>query len=175
MSTPPSSTQLTIVLGMAAILLLAGCTGHEPRSAGQARDSTLETTEQPPPATRGRSAGEQAAVVAVRQVGVPYRYGGNDLTGFDCSGLVQYAYAAAGKELPRTTGGLWQQMQPVSGGNLEVGDVLFFDIEGKVSHVGLYLGSRRFVHAPASGSEVTIADLDSDFYRNAFIRGGRPR
>lgn len=175
MSTQPSSTPLTIVLGMAAILLLAGCSGHEPRSAGQSRDSTLRTTEQPPAAPRGRSAGEQAAVVAVRQVGVPYRYGGNNVGGFDCSGLVQYAYAAAGKELPRTTGDLWQQMQPVSGRNLEVGDVLFFNIEGKLSHVGLYLGSRRFVHAPATGREVTIADLDSDFYRDAFIRGGRPR
>jgi cell wall-associated NlpC family hydrolase len=174
MSTQPSSTPLTLVLGMAAILLLAGCSGHEPRSAGQSRDSTPRTTEQAPPAPRGRSAGEQAAVVAVRQIGVPYRYGGNNVTGFDCSGLVQYAYAAAGKELPRTTDDLWQQMQPVSGRNLEVGDVLFFNVEGKVSHVGLYLGSRRFVHAPATGREVTIADLDSDFYRNAFIRGGRP-
>jgi cell wall-associated NlpC family hydrolase len=114
-------------------------------------------------------------VVAVRQVGVPYRYGGNSTKGFDCSGLVQYAYAAAGKQLPRTTGDLWQQMQPVSDREVAVGDLLFFRIEGKVSHVGLYLGSRRFVHAPATGREVTVADLDSDFYRRAFIGGGRPR
>jgi cell wall-associated NlpC family hydrolase len=66
-------------------------------------------------------------------------------------------------------------MEPVPDRDLEVGDVLFFNIEGKVSHVGLYLGSGRFVHAPATGREVTIAELDSDFYRNAFIRGGRPR
>jgi len=175
MSTQPSSTRLTIFPGMAAILLLAGCSGQEPRSTGPPGDRTARTAEQPSPAGRSRSAGEQAAVAAVRQVGVPYRYGGNNVRGFDCSGLVQYAYRAAGKELPRTTDDLWQQMQPVSGRNLEVGDVLFFDIEGKVSHVGLYLGSRRFVHAPATGREVTIADLDSDFYRNAFIRGGRPR
>ncbi|MEX0976371.1 MAG: C40 family peptidase [Woeseia sp.] len=114
-------------------------------------------------------------MTAVRQVGVPYRYGGNSAAGFDCSGLVQYAYASAGKKLPRTTSDLWRQTQPVAGHQLEVGDVLFFNIEGKVSHVGLYLGSGRFVHAPASGREVTIAELDSAYYRSAFIRGGRPR
>jgi cell wall-associated NlpC family hydrolase len=63
----------------------------------------------------------------------------------------------------------------VSGNQLEVGDLLFFDIEGKVAHVGIYVGSGRFVHAPSSGREVTVADLDSAFYRDAFIRGGRPR
>jgi len=88
---------------------------------------------------------------------------------------VQFAYAKAGRKMPRTTGELWREMPPVPDQDLEVGDVLFFNIEGKVSHVGLYLGSRRFVHAPSSGREVTIASLDSDFYREAFIRGGRPR
>jgi cell wall-associated NlpC family hydrolase len=131
--------------------------------------------EQRQAGTSGRTPGERAAVVAVRQVGVPYRYGGNSVKGFDCSGLVQFAYAGAGKRISRTTGDLWRQMEPVSDRDLEVGDVLFFNIEGKVSHVGLYLGSGRFVHAPATGREVTIAELDSDFYRNAFIRGGRPR
>jgi cell wall-associated NlpC family hydrolase len=110
----------------------------------------------------------------VRQVGVPYRYGGSTASGFDCSGLVQYAYANAGRRVPRTTADLWRQIRPVHAENLEVGDILFFDIEGKIGHVGLYLGERRFVHAPASGREVTIEDLDSAFYRQAFVRGGRP-
>jgi cell wall-associated NlpC family hydrolase len=119
--------------------------------------------------------GEQAAIVAVRQVGVPYRYGGSTVKGFDCSGLVQFAYAKAGKSIPRTTADQWHQMSPVSADNLRVGDLLFFRIDGRISHVGLYLGSRRFVHAPSSGREVTIAGLDSDFYRKAFVRGGRPK
>lgn len=113
-------------------------------------------------------------MVAVRQVGVPYRYGGNTVNGFDCSGLVQYAYASVGKSLPRTTRDLWRQTRPIPANALEVGDLLFFDIEGKVAHVGLYLGDRRFVHAPASGREVSIEELDSAFYRQAFVRGGRP-
>ncbi|MEX2123073.1 MAG: C40 family peptidase [Woeseia sp.] len=142
---------------------------------GPAPETVVQGAPQPSAGSPVRTTGEQAAVVAVRQVGVPYRYGGSSIKGFDCSGLVQFAYAGAGRKIPRTTGDLWQQMQPVSGGDLEVGDVLFFHIEGKVSHVGLYLGSRRFVHAPATGREVTVASLDSDFYRHAFIRGGRPR
>lgn len=126
--------------------------------------------------SKARSAvGERAAVIAVRQVGMPYHYGGNGRKGFDCSGLVHYAYAKAGKQVPRTTATLWRAMRPVSERDLRIGDVLFFDIAGKVSHVGLYIGKRRFVHAPSTGSEVTIAELDSDFYRQAFLRGGRPR
>lgn len=106
---------------------------------------------------------------------MPYRYGGNGRKGFDCSGLVHYAYAKAGKQVPRTTATLWRAMQPVGEHDLRVGDVLFFDIAGKVSHVGMYIGKRRFVHAPSTGREVTIAELDSDFYEQAFLRGGRPR
>jgi murein DD-endopeptidase len=113
-------------------------------------------------------------VIAVRQLGVPYRYGGNSTDGFDCSGLVHYAYSKAGKSVPRTTSGLWRKLTPVDRANLRVGDLLFFNIDGKVSHVGLYLGSRRFVHAPSSGRDVTIEELDSTYYRQAFVRGGRP-
>ena len=165
---------------MAAILIsclfFAACSGPQQREVEQSSRPVAVSQKQPAdsPSTR-RTAGEQAAVVGVRQVGVPYRYGGDSVSGFDCSGLVQYAWSAAGMKVPRTTGEQWRQMQPVAGTDLKPGDVLFFNIAGKVSHVGLYLGSRRFVHAPESGREVTIADLDSEFYRRAFIRGGRPR
>ena len=128
-------------------------------------------TSAPPPSL---SVGERAAVVAVRQVGVPYRYGGSSTEGFDCSGLVHYAYAKAGRSIPRTTRHLWRDLRPVAADQLRVGDLLFFDINGSVSHVGLYLGSRRFVHAPSTGREVTVEQLDSAFYRAAFVRGGRP-
>ena len=114
-------------------------------------------------------------MVAAQQVGAPYRYGGNSRIGFDCSGLVQYAYAQAGLRMPRTTAALWRELPPVTAPELEVGDVLFFDISGKVSHVGLYLGGGRFVHAPSGGKEVTIASLTNDFYAATFVRGGRPR
>ena len=89
--------------------------------------------------------------------------------------MVQYAYAQVGLRMPRTTASLWRELKPVATPALEVGDVLFFDIAGKVSHVGLYLGDGRFVHAPSSGREVSIASLSSDYYRSALVRGGRRR
>jgi len=127
------------------------------------------------PATRVASIGERAARIALDQVGTPYRYGGHSPAGFDCSGLVHYAYGQAGRRMPRTTSQLWSATSPVDQQHLRVGDLLFFRIEGKMQHVGLYVGNRRFVHAPASGRHVSIESLDSPFYRQAFLRGGRPQ
>ena len=119
------------------------------------------------------SAGDRAAIIALDQVGEPYRYGGSSPGGFDCSGLVQYSYSRAGYSAPRTTGQLWSAAKTVDRGELRAGDLLFFSIEGKMSHVGLYLGERRFVHAPQSGRSVSIESLDAPFYKAAFIRAGR--
>ena len=129
-----------------------------------------------PPQQASRTAaspGHVAAGIALDQVGVPYRYGGNSPSGFDCSGLVQYAYTGAGVSVPRTTRQLWSSARTVEDDNLRAGDLLFFSIEGKMSHVGLYLGDRRFVHAPQSGRRVSVASLDAPFYRQALIRAGR--
>lgn len=125
------------------------------------------------PVVAGRL-GERAATIAVEQVGVPYRYGGDTPTGFDCSGLVHYAYARAGKVVPRTTGGLWNGAESINGDRMRAGDLLFFRIAGKMSHVGMYIGNDRFVHAPSSGKQVSIENLRSDYYKKALIRAGRP-
>ena len=129
----------------------------------------------PPEKAAGRpvAAGEHAASIALDQVGVPYRYGGNSPGGFDCSGLVQYSYSSAGYPVPRTTGQLWSAAKTIERRDMRAGDLLFFSIEGKMSHVGLYLGEQRFVHAPQSGRTVSVASLESPFYKNAFIRAGR--
>ena len=167
-------SQAARILGITNVVMLIGCLLC---ACSTLRPSTGGTGElvvgQQQPVNR-RNVGEQAAVVAVRQMGVPYRYGGSTTSGFDCSGLVHYAYSKAGKSIPRTTAGQWQNLRPITADNLRVGDILFFNIEGKVSHVGLYLGSRRFIHAPSTGREVTIAEFDSAYYRKAFVRGGRP-
>ncbi len=164
-------------IGGAVIIgfVLCACSSQQPRtyeasSAGRSGDVVARHDK---PANR-LTVGEQAAVVAVRQLGVPYHYGGSTSDGFDCSGLVHYAYAKAGRGIPRTTSGQWHNLQPVAANKLQVGDLLFFNIDGKVAHVGLYLGSRRFVHAPSTGREVTIEKLDSTYYRRTFVRGGRP-
>ena len=119
--------------------------------------------------------GQAAARIARQQVGVPYRYGGGSPDGFDCSGLVHYSYARAGMRVPRTTGQLWSASRPVGRDDLRTGDLLFFSIDGKMSHVGLYLGEQRFVHAPSSGRTVSVESLESPYYDRAFLRAGRPR
>jgi cell wall-associated NlpC family hydrolase len=124
---------------------------------------------------KAQSVGEQAATVALDQVGIPYRYGGSTTSGFDCSGLVQFSYLQAGKKIPRTTTQLWSSTATVERDDLQVGDLLFFSIEGKMSHVGMYVGKQQCVHAPSSGRSVTVTKLTSPFYASAFIRAGRPR
>ena len=108
------------------------------------------------------------------QLGTPYRYGGSNPAGFDCSGLVQYSYARAGKALPRTTKALWNTATPIESQRMLPGDLLFFSIAGKMSHVGLYLGDGRFIHAPSSGRHVSVESLESEYYSRAFMRAGRP-
>lgn len=164
------------IASIALILFVSACSSQAPRSTTAAvrQAGAMSVPAQIPRGAR-RTQGEYAAVVALRQVGVPYRYGGSTTSGFDCSGLISYAYATTGKNMPRTTSALWRDLRPVAADDLRVGDVLFFDIEGKMSHVGLYLGDRRFVHAPSSGKTVSVASLNSSFYRRALIRGGRPR
>lgn len=154
-------------LTITMLAMMMGCSSQVVHDAGQS----------PPRATavRAHSVGEKAAVIAYQQVGVPYRYGGASSQGFDCSGLVHFAYGRAGKRIARTTAGLWSNTASVQRSELQVGDVLFFDIDGKMSHVGLYLGDQRFVHAPSTGRTVTVEELNTPFYAEAFIRGGRPR
>ncbi len=169
-----SQAARTRFVTLLVVVGLSGCAGQalEPVGGSPSIASRAATPAAP---ARLPSAAEHAAAVAVRQIGIPYRYGGNSRSGFDCSGLVHYAYGQAGVDVPRTTTALWRALSPVTADELRVGDVLFFDIEGKVSHVGLYLGAGRFVHAPASGREVSVESLASDFYSVALVRGGRPR
>lgn len=152
---------------MAALLALGACSS-QPQQMRDASTTTARTTS---PAIS--SPGTLAASIATAQIGVPYRYGGSSPAGFDCSGLVYFSYGQSGKSVPRTTAGLWKNANPVDQSQLQAGDILFFRIEGKVSHVGMYLDDGRFVHAPASGRYVSVESLNSDFYRQAFIRGGR--
>jgi cell wall-associated NlpC family hydrolase len=69
---------------------------------------------------------------------------------------------------------MWEHVQNVDRNRLQAGDLLFFRIDGRMSHVGLYIGENRFVHAPATGRVVSIESLGSPFYSAALIRAGRP-
>jgi murein DD-endopeptidase len=111
---------------------------------------------------------ERAAQVALSMVGKPYHYGGNSPTrGFDCSGLVQYSYASAGVRLSHGTTHLRRASRPISKRDLRRGDLLFFDQEGKnSSHVAIYVGDNRFVHAPSSGKHVHVAGFTTSWDRH---------
>jgi cell wall-associated NlpC family hydrolase len=107
----------------------------------------------------------RAAKAALGEVGVPYAWGGKSpATGFDTSGLVVWAYAQAGRAgLPHFSGALWSAGKHVSRAHLRPGDLVFFyDAE----HVGIYVGRGKFVHAPHTGSTVSVAHLRGDYLRH---------
>lgn len=108
-----------------------------------------------------RTIGERAAAIAVREVGVPYRWGGASPAGFDCSGLVYWAYGRLGIELPHSSYGLYDQGRQVARSRIKRGDLLFFSGLG---HVGIYIGRGRMVHAPHSGSRVQVVSLRRSSY-----------
>ncbi len=74
---------------------------------------------------------------------------------------------------PRTTKTLYDSTFTVDPSALQQGDLLFFDIEGKVSHVGLYIGGKTFVHAPSSGKKVSYASMDNPYWRERLVKAGR--
>src|SRR5258708_12001523 len=94
----------------------------------------------------------------MRYLGVPYVWGGESPSGFDCSGFVAYVYAQVGVSLPHYTGAQWNVGVPVSRGDLQPGDLVFFDGLG---HVGLYIGGDQFIHSPHTGDVVRISSLNA--------------
>jgi murein DD-endopeptidase len=113
-----------------------------------------------------KSIPDRAAAGAAKMVGKPYKPGGAAPSGFDCSGLVLFSYQQAGASLPHNTSQQRKVTQRVKLAELKRGDLLFFDQEGKKhSHVGIYLGERRFVHAPSSGKYVRNDSLDSPYWK----------
>lgn len=114
---------------------------------------------------------------ALALVGTPYRYGGGSPeTGFDCSGLINYVFLnGAGLKLPRTTGELIDIDAPrVDRERLYPGDLVYFNtLGGRVSHIGVYVGERRFVHAPSSGGTVRMDNLDTPYWRKHYVDAKR--
>ncbi len=157
------STVLTCCLS-AASLLLAGCAQWpEPGTAAAV-------------ATPAQSAvGSRVVKLVQQQIGVPYLYGGDTPRGFDCSGLVEYVYAQTGVHLPRTAEGQYNHTPRVARDALQPGDILFFNSgSGNLMHVGIYIGSHWFVHAPEGGKPVSSARLDSDYWKGHYLGAGRP-
>ena len=100
----------------------------------------------PPPSPLSASARRNAtaARIALRYLGTPYSYGGASPAGFDCSGLVAYAFGQVGTSLPHSSYALWDALPKVPRPRLQPGDLVFFNGLG---HVGIYIGRGRYVHA----------------------------
>jgi cell wall-associated NlpC family hydrolase len=117
------------------------------------------------------SASADFALQALSHLGVPYRFGGNDpKVGFDCSGLVKFvARSVLGIDLPRTSDAMARVGSAVARDALEVGDLVFFNTRGGAnSHVGIYIGDGRFVHAPSRRGQVRVEEVDSAYWRARF-------
>lgn len=121
-------------------------------------------------------AGKVISQSARSLVGTPYHYGGNSpATGFDCSGLINYVYRqSVSLQLPRTSRQLIALPQPwiSQRQRLSSGDLVFFRVHGRISHVGIYVGDNQFVHAPRTGGEVRLGQLDNVYWRRHF-RGAK--
>ncbi len=167
--------------GLTPFLILAGCASSPPPQ------SLPPPSIDPPPLSvpdvrwdgstdsavlKGR--GEQLADFALRQRGIPYRYGGATRDGFDCSGLVFFAHRQLGVSVPRTSRDQARQADEIKKRKLEPGDLVFFKIGSRhVNHVGVYVGDSHFVHAPGKGKAVTVNSLDDEYYERRFHSAGR--
>lgn len=113
------------------------------------------------------------------QIGKPYHWGGSSpFTGFDCSGLVYYAYKDVVKiQIPRTANEMYhlRDAAPIKKSELESGDLVFFRINnrGAADHVGVYLGEGKFIQSPRTGSDIRISKLSEDYWQEHYVGARR--
>jgi peptidoglycan DL-endopeptidase CwlO len=128
-------------------------------------------TKEPTRAVSKPTLGERAATIALKAVGVPYRWGGaSPASGFDCSGLVRWSYGRLGIEVPHSSYALYGLGRQVARSRIKPGDVLFFSGLG---HVGLYVGQGRMVHAPQSGRNVEVVALGGSYFGSRLVGARR--
>ena len=164
-----ASTQFALLPLLAVAALLTGCAGtpNLPTASPTGR-IVVE------PRAANAAVGAAIADLAMGMVGTRYRFGGTDpQQGFDCSGLVFYTYSQAGYEVPRTSQEQFRVARKIALGDANAGDLMFFQDQSKLSHVGIYLGDGMFVHAPASGQNVAVASLDTPYYQQHLVAIGR--
>ena len=118
--------------------------------------------------------GAEELIQTARQfVGVPYRWGGTDPNGYDCSGFVQEVFRLSGHQVPRMADVQYQELNKVETDDLQVGDLVFFNTDGSgVSHVGIYTGDKRFLHASSSRG-VIESSLEESYYSSRYVGGAR--
>jgi cell wall-associated NlpC family hydrolase len=153
---------LLFLIGIVASIL-GGCGSHPVRIS----EAEPEPAAASAPAIRATDTASSVALQALAYLGVPYRAAGlSPQTGFDCSGLVAFVYReGAGMALPRNSFDLSRAGQPIERAALKPGDLVFYNTQSRdFSHVGIYLGEDRFIHAPSSGGEVRVENLRAGYW-----------
>jgi cell wall-associated NlpC family hydrolase len=141
---------------------IGGSAGAAGGGGGAAPDAGgTPTVPAPPPSS---SVGSSAAGIAMSQLGVPYQWGGASPSGFDCSGLIMWAYAQVGVSLPHNAAAQFGVGAPVDRSSLQPGDLVFFHGLG---HAGIYIGGGQYVHAPQTGDVVKVSSVDRGDYVGA--------
>ena len=106
--------------------------------------------------------------------GTPYRYGASGRGGFDCSGFTSYVYRKKGVSLPHNAAAQYRKGSRVKSKDLKPGDLVFFNTtRRRVSHVGIYAGEGKFVHASSGGGRVRVDSLNSGYYRSRLVGARR--
>jgi len=124
---------------------------------------------EPPPSAPAAQYGGVVGV-AMQYLGIPYRWGGADPSGFDCSGFIMYVYAQVGVSLPHNAAMQYGVGTPVSKDQLQPGDLVFFDGLG---HNGIYIGGGQFIHSPHTGDVVKISSLSDSWYASTWVGARR--
>lgn len=153
----------------ATVLLLASCGGGH--GVRRPTPPAHDTRDWPKVAPADPAAANAVLIRALGLVGTPYRYGGNTPeSGFDCSGLVTYVFRDMLElRLPRTSRELAGVQGPrIDPRKLAPADLVFFGNRGNVSHVGIYVGEGRFVHAPSTGGTVRLDHLDGPYWKDHY-------
>ena len=172
---PPRRTWRVVALAFATVALVAACGGRDVRAPAPGKPAASQR-HWPVVAPADPAAANAVTIRAIGLVGTPYRYGGNTPEGgFDCSGLVNYVYSdMLDMRLPRTTRDLFAWQGPrIAPDKLAAGDLVFFGSRGGVTHVGIYVGEGRFVHAPSSGGTVRLDHLDGHYWRDHYTGSRR--
>jgi cell wall-associated NlpC family hydrolase len=164
--------RLVILTAAAALATACASTGAVPKPFPGA---TVPTPPRPagPPAIAPPAAPLLIAT-ALSYRGVPYRNGGSDPSGFDCSGFVQWVFAQHGVAMPRDVRAQFSLGESVKRDKVEPGDLIFFETVSKgASHVGIALGHDQFVHAPSSRGVVRVEMYTSDYWRKRYVGARR--
>lgn len=129
----------------------------------------------PAVASKNRSDADSLISSAMGFIGVAYRFGGTTPSGFDCSGFMQYVFRKTfAVNIPRTAAAQANFGSQVSRSNLQVGDMVFFRTSGRrISHVGMYVGNDRFIHAPRTGKRIEITSLSNKYWSSKYATARR--